>query len=532
MNGSVPGWDAETIVGILQKRGALRAARRRVQLETSDGMMRDSKKDDAAKGDKSDVERVAARIQACMLERRRCERTGHCSIEDVAIDRIARARDLWDESLCEELSLLFAERARKTADSNAGTGVTFLFDSEDLLDVLLRIEGAENMSPPAKAAMQSRKMPVHFAPTCQSDILRNLARLHPRWHHLGVDDKAPFFPEFVDDEEGSSAPLPGAPDDEPTAEMIFERYAAVAASGCVSETEELSSRGVFPGMRKEYWGRLLGVRSSDEVRAAYFEQLLASAGPTRLLIDDLLAIDVDHSVNCAAYFLFKDTLHDVMRAFGRDPWTSSHKVAGPLLESLCKRVFDLTPGSVDSRHVRAALGPSSVQPFRGLVLYAAPLCYACSKAEDVYFLFRQMYALYWCRLSAIDDYRGTIISLCSTFEHLVSAALPQVASHLQSLGVSPLHIAFPWIHLAFSGYLEIEQLLLLWDRIVSFNTLDILPLAAAAIFRRHADALMNADDAKSARNVLMSPQARSVNIIELLQGDLFAGFDATNAAFV
>ena len=38
-----------------------------------------------------------------------------------------------------------------------------------------------------------------------------------------------------------------------------------------------------------------------------------------------------------------------------------------------------------------------------------------------------------------------------------------------------LKIAFKWLVRAFSGYLSSDQVLLLWDRILAYNSLEILP---------------------------------------------------------
>ncbi len=56
-----------------------------------------------------------------------------------------------------------------------------------------------------------------------------------------------------------------------------------------------------------------------------------------------------------------------------------------------------------------------------------------------------------------------------------------MCEHLFSLGVPPLRLAFPWIRFAFSGYLEVKEVLLLWDRVVGFDCLELLPVLAAAI---------------------------------------------------
>ena len=45
-----------------------------------------------------------------------------------------------------------------------------------------------------------------------------------------------------------------------------------------------------------------------------------------------------------------------------------------------------------------------------------------------------------------------------------------------------LRLAFKWLIRAFSGYLSSEQVLLLWDRVLAYNSMDILAVLAVAIF--------------------------------------------------
>ena len=45
-------------------------------------------------------------------------------------------------------------------------------------------------------------------------------------------------------------------------------------------------------------------------------------------------------------------------------------------------------------------------------------------------------------------------------------------------------------------YFEVEQVLLLWDRILGFDTLTILPVVAAAIFVFRSRSLLAAADAQ------------------------------------
>ena len=68
------------------------------------------------------------------------------------------------------------------------------------------------------------------------------------------------------------------------------------------------------------------------------------------------------------------------------------------------------------RHVACCYG------CRGLVEYAAPLCYLCADQASCAVLFCTMYARFWCRLHTIDDTAGkhaTLVSLCVLFVHLL-----------------------------------------------------------------------------------------------------------------
>lgn len=59
---------------------------------------------------------------------------------------------------------------------------------------------------------------------------------------------------------------------------------------------------------------------------------------------------------------------------------------------------------------------------RGLVEYAAPLCYLFADQASCAALFCSMYARFWCRLHTIDDTAGkhaTLVSLCVLFLHLL-----------------------------------------------------------------------------------------------------------------
>lgn len=58
---------------------------------------------------------------------------------------------------------------------------------------------------------------------------------------------------------------------------------------------------------------------------------------------------------------------------------------------------------------------------------------------------------------------------------------PPVTAHLDALGHSALDVAFPWMFSAFVGYLSPSETLLLWDRIIGFDSLLVLPVLAVAV---------------------------------------------------
>lgn len=96
---------------------------------------------------------------------------------------------------------------------------------------------------------------------------------------------------------------------------------------------------------------------------------------------------------------------------------------------------------------------------------------------------------------------------------------PEVCAHLQKLGCPLLELGLPWIVNAFVGHLDVEQVLLLWDRIVGFDSLLPLPLLAVAVIccRRH---MILKTETKSELLSLMDDLSQ-LNAVALLQGILF-----------
>lgn len=56
-----------------------------------------------------------------------------------------------------------------------------------------------------------------------------------------------------------------------------------------------------------------------------------------------------------------------------------------------------------------------------------------------------------------------------------------MVAHVHGTGIPIAALAMPWLCTAFAGQLPMEELLLLWDRVVGMDSLLPLPLMAVAI---------------------------------------------------
>ena len=132
-----------------------------------------------------------------------------------------------------------------------------------------------------------------------------------------------------------------------------------------------------------------------------------------------------------------------------------------------------------------------VLPVQRFSWYMAPFCYISDSKEECYFIFRSMYCKYFCNLQTISSSSQSIVSLAKLFEDLLQMYEPEVCYHMNTLGIQPLKTAFPWLYFAFVGTLEVDQIFLLFDRILGFESLDIIAILAAGIFVFRANLILN-----------------------------------------
>uniref|UniRef100_A0A3B3YPP8 Rab-GAP TBC domain-containing protein n=1 Tax=Poecilia mexicana TaxID=48701 RepID=A0A3B3YPP8_9TELE len=260
---------------------------------------------------------------------------------------------------------------------------------------------------------------------------------------LGIDDLAHVHPGIYRKQKDS---------------LVVEQDSAAA--------QQYSRRGCPTGLRAALWALILN--STNQLQdMMHYEQLRAGVIQHNLLVDNLIYKDVKLTAsNDDYYFVFEDFLYQVLLCFSRDTAVLEHfkyNSATPPKSYLHEKI-----------HSAGIFIYSGVIPFHGFSMYVAPLCFLYNEPSKLYSVFREMYIRYFFRLHSISSSFSGIVSLCLQFERLLQTHLPQLFYHLRQIGAQPLRIAFKWMVRAFSGYLSTDQLLLLWDRILGYDSLEVV----------------------------------------------------------
>ncbi|XP_014787246.1 TBC1 domain family member 19 [Octopus bimaculoides] len=289
----------------------------------------------------------------------------------------------------------------------------------------------------------------------------------------------------------------------------------VIALGLTPVSQEYSKKGCPVSLRRILWSQMLGLDISN-TDYVYYKQLKNYVFKHELLTDKLLYKDIKLTAsNDDQYFVFEDLLYQVLLPFLRDTilLTCNNKTNGSLPKSYIR-------GKLGNSDLSVIFPPSGVIPFHGFSMYVVPFCYLYSEPEQLYFIFREMYSRFFFRLHCISSHEEGILSICLLFEQLLQTLEPEVFFHLKLHGIQPLRIAFKWIIRAFSGCLACDQVLLLWDRILAFDSLQILAVLAAAIFSFRKSNLMKVQSLSAAEGVFAD--LMTLQIIPLIQLALFS----------
>ncbi|XP_041909535.1 TBC1 domain family member 19 isoform X2 [Corvus hawaiiensis] len=368
-------------------------------------------------------------------------------------------------------------------------------------------------------------------PLAQKRPVNEQKELLNKWNEMGTDepDLSLFRPvyapkDFLEKEDFSELGLNigqlGIDDSAQVPPELFENEHVRVGQKVLAEQDSAAAQqyvrqGCPTALRADLWALILNISNQPE-DILYYEQLKSNVIQHDLLVDSLIYKDVKLTAsNDDYYFVFEDYLYQVLLCFSRDTSVLEH--------------FTYSSATPPKSYIRGKLGmeeyavfypPNGVIPFHGFSMYVAPLCFLYHEPSKLYQIFREMYVRFFFRLHSISSHPSGIVSLCLLFETLLQTHLPQLFYHLREIGAQPLRISFKWMVRAFSGYLATDQLLLLWDRILGYNSLEILAVLAAAVFAFRAVNLMEVTSLAAAEAVLAD--LSTLKVMPLLQIFLFA----------
>lgn len=428
---------------------------------------------------------------------------------DEQVESIREVRINWETGINEELQTIASETKnpfsslrpegipnplleQHATPPSERENIRFLFDSGDLLETAASIKSTNMSTSSLSRSIGLIKISL-AVPTLQ-DLIQRFAELGPSYSHFGLDDlslRAGSAFCYARHEE---------------ADMII----AGRGGGTLGARNYLK-RGTPPSLRGKLWRIALGLTPTacpEEIQT--FEGLKRSCDRISLLTDELYVMDVFSVTDDTSYFVFEEELRLAALAFSRDDWilqNCEYEIHKPLMSE------DTASGQV------FACPPSAVQPFLGLACYFAPLGYVYRDPVEWYSVIRLMYTRIWCRMNVLCSDSNTLLTVCKTFESLLASTNMQLLLHLNNIGVQPLKIVFSWLQLGFVGTLEVDQVLILWDRVIGFMDVTILACLAAAIFLFRAEPLMQCTKATDVTALL--DEVSRLSVIPLLQMFLF-----------
>ncbi|CAL7939102.1 unnamed protein product [Xylocopa violacea] len=369
-----------------------------------------------------------------------------------------------------------------------------LYSPKDFLDILFSIRNPSFKKQPDELNWEFSHIQIRVKTLTQ--LRRLYAELANGTPLLGVNPDMPSSENFANLEE----------------ERIYIGE-KVLKSNNAPIAQEFLKRGAPRALRGRLWSLVLGsvVKEND---LEYYEELKNMVLQYDIVIDKLIIKDVQLTArNDDQYFVFEDVLYKTMLCFSRDsevlaPVTTDRSAGGQVIHA----VLQGKPATLENTLV---FPPSGVIPFHGFAMYATPFCYLYDDPCAMYYTFRAFYLRYWFRLHTVSSHEQGIVALCLLFERLLQCHEPLLWIHFRNIHIQPIRIVFKWIMRGFSGHLPPEQLLYLWDLILSYDCLEIIPLLAVVILSFRKENLMQVNNQQSVEAVLAD--LSSLKVIPLLQ---------------
>ncbi|CAF4853608.1 unnamed protein product [Pieris macdunnoughi] len=417
------------------------------------------------------------------------EKRIHKSLNSMCSDLETSLAKVRSQSEQEELSAKWSELSTYNLDLSKYRPV---YAPKDFLEVLLTLSGYVPFTKEGEPKWEFAHLPL------QVKNLDQLRKIYLEWTNgeplLGVN---PNMPSAVSGFSTIEAERIG----------LGER---VTGLGYAPVIQEYLKKGSPQCLRAKLWAQVLGADVGAQ-QTAYFNRLKKSVLEVDLMIDKLIFKDVQLTAsNDDQYFVFEDLLYQVMLCFSRDSDVLQN------LKGCIGNPLNVTiKGKQTSADSITVFPPSGIIPFHGFTMYATPFCYLYDDPVQLYFIFRAFYIRYWHKLHYISTHPQGIVSLCLLYERLLEANEPLLWIHFRNININPIRVVFKWIMRAFSGHLPPDQLLLLWDTILGYDCLEILPLLAVAILSFRKENIFQVNTIQNVDAVLAD--LSTISVIPLLQ---------------
>ncbi|KAJ0179591.1 hypothetical protein K1T71_005303 [Dendrolimus kikuchii] len=417
------------------------------------------------------------------------EKRIHKSLNSMCSDLETSLAKIRTQNEQEELTIKWNELSTYTLELSKYRPV---YAPKDFLEVLLTLSGYVPFTREDEPKWEFAHLPL------QVKTLDQLRKVYVEWANgeplLGVN---PGMPSTVAGFSTLEAERIG----------LGER---VAGLGYAPVIQEYLKKGSPQCLRAKLWSQVLGCEIKAQ-EIAYFSQLKKSVLEVDLMIDKLIFKDVQLTAsNDDQYFVFEDLLYQVMLCFSRDCEVMQ------LLKGCIGNALSVTiKGKQTSAESITVFPPSGIIPFHGFTMYATPFCYLYDDPVQLYYTFRAFYVRYWHRLHYISTHPQGIVSLCLLYERLLESNEPLLWIHFRNININPIRVVFKWLMRAFSGHLPPDQLLLLWDAILGYDCLEILPLLALAILSFRKENIFQVNTLQNVDAVLAD--LSTISVIPLLQ---------------
>ncbi|XP_022685972.1 TBC1 domain family member 19-like isoform X1 [Varroa jacobsoni] len=249
---------------------------------------------------------------------------------------------------------------------------------------------------------------------------------------------------------------------------LLEYFQPLLGAATSDETEEqvltscdhgrvrklLQTRGCSNENRLRLWSLVLGLSSSadNEIRYEYVRRLIFNYD---CLMDKFLFKDIrTRASNDDQFFVFEDEIFQILLAFQR--------------ETLSDNLTSLSSSMILPSIVLAA--PSAL---------VAPVCFVTSSIADVFHIFSTLAKRYFTYLTRLTSNTNGIVNIFHVFHSILLLLKPKLLEYLLPITVEEEMLEV--LLCAFAGPLAADQVLVLWDAMIGFDSTLVLALLAVGV---------------------------------------------------